>query len=610
MNSGQAPAQKSIVAVQVGMFVVLTCWIFSGTNHIFYTNLYPFVRGEFSYANDIYLQNSFFYSSSALWWFLKHTGLPLENDLIGFPFHLLVSAGAAYFAYRIIERLLPAPSFPDGMILVLLLAVHDSSILDTTRNGILTWHSNSPTTFAHPFMFGLFYCVLRERFWTASLVGATMALLAVKAAWAPLAVATLFGCFFCRGGLARWLWFLPPLAAAAFLAKNAPLPSDPATRLKLTELALKRDVWESAVDLQPPMRLLALGLSFLIFIALTRRIRDEKLRRLGWAVLIVTIGIVVLTGAYTAYGYRFFPNPSLVSIGPVRATNVYHFFFFLFAYAFLLHNAVLPRWCSTLLLMLLYFLSHVWFEEKKQMFLFALIAAGVLAVAFLAARSLRGRHGQAPDLQALLGTPAGTTVCAMAMVACTSIYTLHAACPGFNLPGFLTLRRWTLPPIERHRLEALAALRRGHEDFTLLVIGSPRRLTPELFADGPLSVDMTANAIAGKSEFLGDFAHFYFDVSLNREHTERGKLAVALLRAINDGATPAPWVLEGLAARRVVVLMPTDLASIFEYQVPVKHLPCAWSALVFDPLGNYEAIVDRAVTALPAGRPALEPATR
>ncbi len=287
---------------QVTLFAILTCWIFSGTNHIFYTNLYQFVRADFSYANDIYLQNSFFYGSSALWWFLKFTGLPIDNDMVGLAVHLLLSAVAVVFAWRLIERVLPAPGFQDGMNLLLLLAVHDSSILDTTRNGILTWHSNTPTTFAYPLMFGLFHFMIKGRYWIASVVGTGMVLIAVKAAWAPLAIATFFGCFFCRGGIARWVWFLPPLAVTALMARNAPHGFDSATALKLTELALTRDTWESAIDLQPPMRLFLLGISFIAFIALNFRIPDERFRRFGWAVLITTVLIVVGTSAYTAFG--------------------------------------------------------------------------------------------------------------------------------------------------------------------------------------------------------------------------------------------------------------------------------------------------------------------
>lgn len=603
MELSKPSESKTAAACQVALLAVLVCWIYSGINHIFYSNLYQYLRGDFSYSHDIYLKNSFFYNSSALWWLVRLTGLPLDRDLVGFAVHVLLSLTALFFAWRIIQRVLPEPNRLDCMSLILLLAVHDSAILDTTRNGLLTWHSSSPTTFAHSLMFALFYLVLRERFWMASLTATVMMLFALKTTWSPLGAAMLFGCFFCRRGTARWLWFLPPLAAAAYLIANSPHSSNPAVRLQLTELALTRDTWESAIDLQPPMRLFALGLSFIAFVFLNRLTKDAMLRKLGWAVLMTTIGIVVVTGAYTAFFYRYFPNPSLVAVGPVRATNVFHFFFFLLAYSWLLQNTALPRRASMLILAALFFISHIWFDEKKQLLLFALLFIGVAAIglmALLLTGKMRRQDCAELSFFPSLSSRTLAAVAVMILVASTSFYTLATSCPGFNLPSFVSIGRWTVPPIDRQLLGTLVSLRNCKEDFVLMVVGTPRALTPQFISDRSLSVDMTANSIAGKSQYLGDYAHFYFDLFLYGEHVARRKLGTSFLEALNARTPLPPDVLDGLSDRKVAVLLPTALSPSLEHQVPVVRLQSGWSLAIFDRTGECEAILNRHLAVLGA----------
>ena len=127
MDLPKASESKTAATCQVALLALLVCWIYSGINHIFYSNLYQYLRGDFSYSHDIYLRNSFFYNSSALWWLVRLTGLPLDRDLVGFTVHLILSLTALFFAWRIVQRVLPEPNRLDCMSLILLLAVHDSA---------------------------------------------------------------------------------------------------------------------------------------------------------------------------------------------------------------------------------------------------------------------------------------------------------------------------------------------------------------------------------------------------------------------------------------------------------------------------------------------------
>lgn len=571
-------------------FVALVYQTYYGNHHLFYLDVYQAKLSPGSYAHDLYIQGSFVYSSSVLYGVVPALRLNLDNDFIGLGIHAVLAALAAASVALILRHHLDVKRWDVIGLMILLLAVLEGALLRANKAGILYQLSNTPTMFAHYLMFPLLYLALQRRLLLTALVASLMLAFAVKPSWGPVGIVAVALLSDRESRSWRLLWLLLPAALLVLLSRGADVPADAATRLQLSEMVLRRDEDEDALHLQAPVRLLLFALSLPLFALLARRVRDRRMRLYAWAVLAVTVGVVLAGGLYTGVGYTWYPNPALILLSPVRATNVYHFTFFLLLFHWILHREGWS-WLERSAVAVSVWLMASDFSPRRAAVAVALSAA-ILAAGRVWTWAAGGRPPPMQRAWAATGVPTAALLVVVVTLGVLALQARHLLIKAgtFNTQGLAAFNKWELRAYDPVTWDALLRLRACDEDFVLAVLEPPSGPGDAAWrADVERQVVGKANFVAMKSKFLGDYAHFYFSLPGYREHVAREALASQMALTLADGRRPPDDVVAGLRAREVAVLGPAGFAAPLSGIVPLHTVVPGASLALFESAGGLTA---------------------
>ncbi|PPR61072.1 MAG: hypothetical protein CFH10_01290, partial [Alphaproteobacteria bacterium MarineAlpha4_Bin2] len=558
-----------------------------------YGDLFPYSLEWGSYENDLYIQQSFVFNSSIYYRIIEATGLNLFDDHYAYPYQLAFGILSAVFVAKILIEFLNIKNLDQICVMILLTLVLPNMILYGTIGGIWSG-AHIMTHSAHSLMFPLIYFALKKRLFFASLTSAIMLSFAVKASWAAIGVVILF--LFCNRPQKIWHlgWLLLPVVTAVLMAANADISLDKTVRLKLSEIVLLRDELEDAVDQQPFLRLFLFAISMPIFVYFVRRLDSDQLKRFCWIAMAVVFGIAVLGGLYTAIGYKFYPNPALILLSPTRSTKLYHFLFFMLYFNYFLTSTELS-WHERISFTLAAFvmqdssMAHGGVSLGRVSVASILIIGGVVVPRFIAwamkldlketwpFRLVSGRRAIFAPLLLI----------ATAIFALNTYTVLQFRLPRINTEAYSAIGKWLFPWPPEATAEALMRLRQCKDDFILLSVMETQ--APE---KARFTYTRLPSVITNKSKFIGDFAHFYFNVPAYEEHLRRQTLSRELIRGINIAKIPIN-VTDALSDIGVVVIFPSAAKPVFQAHLPIRNITNQIDLVIYDDHGTIGPRLDR-----------------
>jgi hypothetical protein len=533
-------------------FMVSTIRAYYGNHHFFYTDLYQHSLGKFPYTFDVFIQNSIAKSSSVLYDIVAYTGFDLDDDIHGFGAHLFLTLIAALSILAILKNDFDVVSTKTRLLFLFCASTISTPILlDSVRPGYLYTHSGTPSMFAHGMTFILFFLALRRLWLWVGLLAGLMVLLTLKVSWFPIAMVALFTIVIREGSVWRFAWFLVPMSATFFITSGAPLPDDAELRRELVELVIRRNGREDSMHLQQIFRLALFVLSMPVYLLVARQIKNLRTRLLLYSVLFGSVIVALTGGLYNWAGYQLYPDPRLVLLSAVRSMWTYHFFFILLS-IYWVGTRIWLSWVEKAILLLSfnYFLISPHGRIPAICFIaMAFVWRFTSKNDFFRGFFPRWRAWRAPY------PPTGIYLLTVFLMLLPPLATVIRDYSGrLNLDDFQETGQWT---IFSHRL--------GHDPE---LIKGARRLRPcpdfillPLTGRGHASQSAFANQWAGKSKYIGDYAHFYLNLKMYEEYQRRIHIFNRLWKALMDKSRINKILLSNLRKDRVAVLAPTQFTA-------------------------------------------------
>lgn len=492
----------------VFVFGICALTRYKGNSHPFYTDIYQYILDQSLYENDIYLKNSFFRSSSLFYDLVSVVKISPDNDLVYFPIYLGFCLLAVYSVWRIVVEYCHFENFSLSLLALMPVLVFDAFILDSTRGSILINHTGGPTVYAHALMYPLILATLKRMWWLCALISTVMVMLTVKVAWFPISVSLICCILLEKKRMYKVVWAFFPLAAVMLLSNGVEIPNEHSERLKLVELVLARNYQEDAFNLQSMEKLIAFVCSFFVFFFISNRIKNHYLKTY-MQTLGISAGLVATLGLlYTSLLYKFYPDPRIILLSPVRAMSLYQFMFILLLSQFILRKNM--HWLGSSL-----FIASLFIIGTSQDIRASLVGIGVFMVGLIITYSERKRGITSTKIDA------ARFVTAMLLIVPAQGYLLYKSINrDFDIFTLHKIDRWTNVTVSEPNIVRASYSLRQCPDFILLTLIEDQKKA------------YFTNTIAQKSKFIGDYAHFYFDSVLYEEHLRREKLLNKLLISV------------------------------------------------------------------------------
>jgi hypothetical protein len=529
-------------------FILLAVTKYNGNYHPAYIDMYSFMFDRELYANDIYLQNTFIYQSSILYKVFLYFGINLDNDLYGFSLYFFFASIATYSVYLILKRHIGVSNNYICFLFILPLLVIDQGLIESSRGGILISHTGSPTLFAHFLIFPLILLVLEGKYFITAALSSIMLLIQFKVLWFPIALVSIYSLVVSKKKIPILLYLFLPLLSLIYLLLSSEL--ELANKLQLVDIVIQRDWQEDIFFVQPAYQLFIFISSFILFYIFSREIKNQKIKIFLYILLLLTVINFLLGSIYTSLIYKYFPDPRLFLISPVRATSIYHFFFLvvllLFTFNIKTHWSVKSLFYSSVF----YFgyahsYVNIFISDLSIYSLFKNISIIFLIMCFLIHVYLKLMNLKFNEFenQKKIFYSSYLIILPVIIIFFTSSF------KNYDYDMFKENYRWTNKMYSHKELANTAKLFSSCDDFLLLVLHEQDRW------------DTFGNKLAKKSKFLGDFSHFYFNYPLYEEHMKRRDLVLDLWRYHKTSNDMYKDTLEKLQEYNLVVLTYSNIHS-------------------------------------------------
>lgn len=524
------------------------------------------------YANDLFAGNTVFVHGSVYYALFNALGIAAERDAVALAVHLAFSAVAVAFAFLAVRRFYGVGDGATALLVVLLSCFLFFKLVVTQRPEVIGHVSASPTAIGQSLSFVALYLLLARRFALAALALTAVLAFTAKGNAILLPVAALYILILGEAPRRTLLWLVIPAAYVAVEAIGSPIAGLSRDALvRLAEMAIEREAEEAAFHLQPVAALVLFAASFAVYPWVVRRFEDAGLRALAWAVYWTTLAVFVGGFLYTLGAYRLVPVPALILLGPPRATSFYTYLLFSMGFVILLRSEALR-----------------WYEKAAAAFAMVALnasAAGIvqaLAVAALgiglprAFRAVAGRDVTAlPGLAAIARRVGAWPMTALlppllllfVIVRIPASYSF-ADPRHFDTAAYPYIGMWTAGVFaDDATWRAYRHLADDPDDYVLVALYRPTQSRA-----GRYGLRNELNRAALKSRFADDLAYHYFDAARWDEAKRRKAVARALLADLDAGRPVAADTVEFLAARRVRVMTPAALDSLFPAAAERRHV--------------------------------------
>ncbi|NQU57194.1 MAG: hypothetical protein HQ513_08160 [Rhodospirillales bacterium] len=560
---------------------------FEGVN-LLYRQLFMFVRDPGLLPNDWYLTNSIYLKGSIIYKFFDLTGIMIENDFVAVAVHLIISAVAIYFAYKVVRGFFGLEDRETSLLVVLLGSFLFYKFTLTTRASITGIVSPSPTAIAHTIAYSSLYFMLSRRIFIASLIVTLALAVASKGNFILVPALALYVIINKELSLRNLAFLAIPLAYMLFASGRADIGGLSYEELvKLCEAAIWREGPDAVFGLQPSSALFLITTAFLVAPFVIKQFENPSLKALSWSFYIVSVAGFIVGYMYTAFAYKIYPNPMFVLLAPPRAMK---FFVFLF--------------CMMLFVMVLKTERLFWHEKVIAIFSLVLLKGMAwITIAFPAALLFAGigvprliKHFFDMDVARLPGgrpiaerlqkirLPTLMTVLLIVFVAIRAPIS-YPAFSDIDTVGFRQNNSWSTNFFADDDAWAAFRLLKKEPGYNSLLVFYQKYNRP-----GEYVFDEYPNTIAGKTFFIADTSHHYLSPAGWDEAFLRELVVMAFQRNMNDGIPVAGAFFDSIKERKfgkpikvnvsledflkkrsANVMVPKELEHLFPPDVPKKN---------------------------------------
>jgi len=520
---------------------------FEGVN-LLYRQLFVFTREPGLLPNDWYLANSIYLKGSIIYDLFAITGIRIENDFVAVAVHLVISAVAIYFVYKMVRDFFGVEDRETSLLVVLLASFLFYKFTISTRASVTGIVSPNPTAIAHTIAYCSLYFMLSRRLLTASVIVTLALAVASKGNFILVPVLALYILINRDIPLRNLAFVTIPLAYVLFAAGRAEIGELSYQELvKLCEAAIWREGPDAVFGLQPSSGLFLISAAFLVTPFVIKQFDDPSLRSLMWATLAVSAAGFAVGSLYTSFGYKIYPNPMYVLLAPPRAMKFFVFLFCLMLFVLILRTERL-LWYEkvTAILSLVLLKGLTWgYVALPAVLLFVGIVLPRLAKRFFGidVAQLPVLRPVAERLETLR-LPVLVTVLLIVFVAVRA----PTSYPGFTNVDFVGLRQnnsWSTHFFADDDAWAAFRLLKKAPGHQPLLVFYEKYNRP-----GRYVYDEHPNLVAGKTFFIADTSHHYLSPADWDEAFLRELVVMAFQRNLNDGIPVAGTFFETIAERK------------------------------------------------------------
>ena len=579
--------KTSIIAYSIfGIIFLLTIFQrYKGNNASFYTDLFQFTIKKYPYNNDIYIHDSLYQNSSILYPIVRILNINLDNDVVGITLMVCGSLIALYYLSKIILEYTSIKSNYSVLIILSLLITNEYNLLAMVQANPI-YRSILPSTFAHYLIFPIIYYTLKNKVVIASILLAMMIGFNLKIAWVLSICIFIYFITQNISNLKQLLWFSIRGFVTISLYILGSIPEDFQLRIKLCELIILRNGNEDSINLQSINYIVLFIGSFPAYYYFSKKLSNNLLRSFSLIVLTVTAIFSVFGTFYTTIGYEYFPLPSLMLLSYVRSINIYNIFWKLIIFIYIISKEDYSFLFRSTLLLIIYFA----FYSIKSIILVPLIIIGYLCISFI-----MNKYKSRFSFQFAINESVRFVVLiAIIMVLPTYSFIKKINGDWPNYAAFQLFNKWTVTTSSDYDyLSALKTLSE-REDFILLPvkkISKPRKAIASI--DGKyydkhngtiiyngLVPDYKSNMLAGKSKFIGDFAHFYLNNNTYNEHRRRSEAIRVLFSEMENGNIISDKTLNIFRKNNVSLLVPNEFSHLFINNSKIEHINQNYSLII------------------------------
>lgn len=559
---------------------------FEGVN-LLYRQLFMFVRDPDLLPNDWYLTNSIYLKGSIIYKFFDLTGIMIENDFVAVAVHLIISAVAIYFAYKIVRVFFGIEDRETSLLIVLLGCFLFYKFTIVTRASVTGIVSPNPTAIAHTIAYSSLYFMLSRRILIASLIVTLALAVASKGNFILVPALALYVILHKDIPLRNLAFLAIPLAYMLFASGRADISGLSYEELvKLCEAAIWREGPDGVFGQQPITALFLISAAFLAAPFVIERFENPSLRALSWSFTIVSVAGFIVGYMYTAFAYKIYPNPMFVLLGPPRAMKFFVFLFCIMLFVMILKTERLIWYEKVIAIFSLVFLKGLaWFYIAfPLLLLFVGIGVPRLMKYFFDVDVVRlpGVRHIAEHL-GKVRLPTLMTVLLIAFVAIRAPVS-YPAFTNIDTVGLRQNNSWSTNFFADDDAWTAFRLLKKEPGYNSLLVLYEKYNRPGIYV-----FDEYPNTIAGKSFFIADTSHQYLSPAGWDEAFLRELVVKAFERSLNDGKPVAGTFFDSIKERKfgkpikvdvnleaflkkrnVNVMVPMELEHLFPPKVPKK----------------------------------------
>lgn len=540
------PYINRVIILLISILYLL--WVFksyTGNQHSNSLQIFKYTLGEFSYQNDLGIQNSLFFKTSILFQLIKTFKINLDNDLVGFSIHLILSSISGFFLFLILKKFLQIKSTKDILIfLIILMSVNDFFISGTY--GKSSWISNTTfniSYFGQNLRFVFIYFLLAQNILVLTLLTPLILLISFKPTFMVVACGILYSLIFYKKNKIYWI-MSPILTFVYFLSLSNNYDLSFHDKIYTIQVMLDWDGPEAAFHLQPKLKIIKLIISFMIMPFLFFYLKKNIFINFAKVVYFVSLSNFIISYFYLKYFYIYFPVPQFVMLGPPRLMELYQCFFWLVLVYFIFQLKI----SNTKKTFFFISIFYLFFEIKG--FIISLISA-LFALHIKEKKQNNFRFNK--NILFLFF---------LLIIAPTIAYlSFQRFDKNFNLESFKEIRKWTLGynNISKNKIK-LALKVKNCEDFILIPLIEnikTKKLQPDFFF----------LSISGKSRFVPHPVLNNLNLEYINEIEKRKKLMSNFFQKVHSGQTISSNLADNLKKYDLVFIVEDKYLPLFPSKI-------------------------------------------
>lgn len=495
---------------------------FNGSlHHSFYYQIPQFFNSPEYFIHNFFIEKSSVIYSSIYYPTLKFLSIDIYNGLNSFLIHFLFSLISILYCYKVIRLIIKNEKI--SYLILLCVVCSDFFILSSIRSSPVFSHTLTPSHLSHSLLFPLIYFTQKSRWIIVSILSSISILISIKVSWFPITVTYLyylnliyrqkrFDLKFFKSLF--WMLIPPIIAIILIFYKKSNIDFTFDEKIKIFEFILLRDDEEDALHLNSTIRIFFLFISFFVFRYINKYFLRGNLNLYNNILLVSTVVMTIGGLIYNKYLYLYFPIPELLLLSPVRSLSLYQLLFTL-----LIVNYSIEKSESNLYVFVLIYLSFVTisfgsFNYTLFVFFFLIGVNNLIYKLF----------GNKLPTNLFIGF---TIIVSLFLLLIKSNFRPKNISFVGDENIFLNKR------IDQDLLNASFKIQ-DNPDFSLLSI-SNKEIDDKLNVVDVFShIDNRSNIFAMKSNYIGDSAHFYLNLSNQREYFRRLEFIKILFRYLND----------------------------------------------------------------------------